>query len=97
MLTHNPSVFLLRQINAAQLSLATSEPDYVRNALSTRYAGGVFLHWNFWCNVDDPAQQAFCNEALEQFPHDLVGEHRERNYRYGFYKLTFPAEDPSAP
>jgi hypothetical protein len=55
--------------------------------LLPRYAGGVYLHWNFWCNVSDRVQQEFCEASLQRFPHTLVREHRERDYRYGFYKL----------
>ena len=94
-LTHNPSVFLLRGINAAQMSLATAEPAYVQAVLARRHAGGVLLHWNFWCNVDDQVQQRFCADALEQFPHQVITEHRERNFRYAFYRLSLPVADES--
>ena len=85
-LTHNPSVFHVMGHNAAQLSLAT-ESNYVEEVLMPRYRGGVFLHWNFWCNVSDPVQQEFCTSALGRFPHSLVEEYRERDYRYAFYRL----------
>jgi hypothetical protein len=85
-LTHNPSVFHVLGRNAAQLSLAAN-PGYVTHELMPRYAGGVFVHWNFWCNVDDPVQQQFCVLALARFPHTLVEEYRERDYRYAFYRL----------
>jgi hypothetical protein len=87
-LTHNPGVFHVMGISAAQLSLVTNEPGYVKNVLLPRYAGGVFLHWNFWCNVADRVQQEFCETALQRFPSTLVREYRERDYRYGFYKLN---------
>jgi Dolichyl-phosphate-mannose-protein mannosyltransferase len=94
-LTHNPSVFQVMGINAAQLSLVTNEPGYVKGVLLPRYAGGVFLHWNFWCNVTDPVQQEFCKTALLRFPNTLVREDRERDYRYAFYKLdVLPAAGP---
>ena len=95
-LTHNPSVFLLRGINAAQMSIATAEPAYVQDVLARRHAGGVLLHWNFWCNVDDPVQQRFCADALGQFPHQVITEHRERNFRYAFYQLSLPVAGESA-
>jgi 4-amino-4-deoxy-L-arabinose transferase-like glycosyltransferase len=86
-LTHNPSVFHVMGRNAAQLSLATVNPGYITDVLSRRYRGGVYLHWNFWCNVSDPVQQQFCASALARFPHTLVEEYRERDYRYAFYRL----------
>ena len=87
-LTHNPGVFHVMGLNAAQLSIATNEPSYVRNVLVSRYAGGIYLHWNFWCNVADRVQQEFCENALARYPNTLVHEYRERDYRYGFYKLN---------
>jgi 4-amino-4-deoxy-L-arabinose transferase-like glycosyltransferase len=86
-LTHNPSVFHVMGRNAAQLSLLTVNPAYVTDVLLPRYRGGVFVHWNFWCNVSDPVQQQFCATALAQFPHTLAGEYRERDYRFAFYRL----------
>ena len=93
-LTHNPSLFHVMGINAAQLSFVTNETSYVTKVLVPRYAGGVYVHWNFWCNVADPLQQEFCKTALRRFPTSLVHEHRERNYRYGFYKLDSLPDAP---
>jgi hypothetical protein len=72
--------------NAAQASLATTEAGYLESMVP-RYAGGVFFHWNFWCNVADPVQQAFCTTLLARFPHTLIQEYRERDYRYAIYRL----------
>lgn len=91
-LTHNPHVFLLAGISAAQISLGTGAPDYVTTLLPARYAGGIFVHWNYWCNVDDPPQQALCKAALGLARTDIVREYKERNYRYAFYRL-----DPGEP
>ena len=86
-LTHNPGMFHLWGISAGQASIASSEAGYAANVLAPRYAGGVFFHWNFWCNVADPLQQSFCTDILQRFPHTLVREQRERNYRYALYRL----------
>jgi hypothetical protein len=86
-LTHNPSMFLLRGVNAGQMSLANNDPQYVHSNLAARYAGGVYLHWNFWCNVGDPVQQSFCVHVRDQFEHSLVQEVQERTYRYALYRL----------
>jgi hypothetical protein len=93
-LTHTPSMFLVWGTNAAQMSLATSNPDYVRNQLLTRYQGGVYLHWGFWCNVDDEVQVGFCKTALSEFRHELVGERTRWANRYALYRLV---GDPSTP
>jgi hypothetical protein len=89
-LTHNPSVFHLLGRNAAQLSLATNEPGYVTNVLLPRYRGGVYIHWNFWCNVSDPVQHDFCTRAMSRFPGRRISEYRERDYRYAFYRIDTP-------
>jgi hypothetical protein len=91
-LTHNPHVFLLRGRNAAQLSLASVDPNYVSAVLPAEYSGGVFVHWNYWCNVADPVQAGFCTQALAFAESELVAEYEEQGYRYAFYKL-----DPGTP
>jgi 4-amino-4-deoxy-L-arabinose transferase-like glycosyltransferase len=95
-LSHTPSVFLVRGVNAAQTSIAQTNEPRVAHEFFDRYAGGVYLHWNFWCNVADPSQQAFCNDALKRFEHTLIVEERVRNYRFGLYKLRAPAEKVAA-
>jgi hypothetical protein len=87
-LTHNPSMFHVWGISAAQLSIAAQEPDYIRNELARRHAGGVYLHWNFWCNVPNPVQVRFCHDALAHFRGDVIREHRERDFRFAFYRLN---------
>ncbi|HJR60148.1 MAG TPA: glycosyltransferase family 39 protein [Vicinamibacterales bacterium] len=95
-LTHNPGMFLLWGVNAAQVGIAYGEEPYVREFVARRYPGGVYFHWNFWCNVDDPRQIKFCDEILERYPADLVREHRDRSYRYALYRLRLdPPVTPS--
>jgi len=96
-LTHNPGMFHLWGVSAGQASIASSEGGYAANVLAPRYSGGVFFHWNFWCNVSDPVQQSFCTDILQRFPHTIVREHRERNFRYALYRLDFPAPPPAVP
>jgi len=85
-LTHNPSMFHIWNVNAAQMSSIGTNPHFAQ-AFFDRYAGGVYLHWNFWCNVSDPVQNDFCRKALNAFPHELAAEYRERDYVYRFYRL----------
>jgi hypothetical protein len=89
-LTHNPGMFQLWGINAAQLSLAVSDPGYVHRTLPQRHAGGVYLHWSFWCNVADPIQRGFCERALDSYPAEIIGQRRVRDYRFAFYRVTAP-------
>ena len=65
-LTHNPNMFLLWGTSAAQASIAATEAEYVRAVYFPRYRGGVYFHWNFWCNVNDPVQRQFCVERARR-------------------------------
>jgi len=86
-LTHNPGMFQLWGYSAGQLPLIVQNPAYVRY-LSGRYTGGVFIHWNFWCNVQDPVHPEFCRRALELGTVELVREYRERDQRFALYRIT---------
>jgi hypothetical protein len=85
-LTHNPSMFHLWNLSAAQLSVTRGDPHAI-DRLLTRFAGGVYLHWNYWCNVPDPVQNSFCQAGLNDFPHELVESRRERDYKFALYRL----------
>lgn len=86
-LTHNPSLFLLAGKNAAQMSLVTTEKPYVDDHLFARYDGGVFLHWNYWCNVPDPLQSGFAETVLDLYVSTLVTNHSVRNFTFALYRL----------
>jgi hypothetical protein len=86
LLTHNPGMFHVWGVNAGQMSLAVANPNYLEY-LTGRFTGGVYLHWNFWCNVQDPVQRGFCDKALALRPADVVGEFRERDQRFVLYRL----------
>ena len=87
-LTHNPGMFHLWGVSAAQLSIAADDSAFIRDTLLPRYAGGVYLHWNFWCNVPDPVQLKFCNAAMTAHQTTLFRERRMRNFHYAFYRVT---------
>jgi 4-amino-4-deoxy-L-arabinose transferase-like glycosyltransferase len=89
-LTHNPGMFQLWGASAGQLPLIVENPAYVKFLMS-RYTGGVFVHWNFWCNVQDPVHPEFCRRAVELGTVELVREYRERDQRFALYRLTLPA------
>jgi hypothetical protein len=85
-LTHNPNMFLLWGKNAAQASLATEQPSYFKRFFY-RYKGGVYLHYNFWCNVPDKLQNSFCTNILERYDCTPVMSFYEQNYTYELYKV----------
>ena len=85
-LTHNPNMFLIWGKNAAQASLATEQTAYF-NSFFSRYKGGIYFHYNFWCNVSDPLQQSFCKNILDRFKCTPVMTFKERDYTYVLYKM----------
>ena len=85
-LTQNPGMFHLWGVNAGQMSLVISNPAYIR-FLTGRYSGGVYLHWNFWCNAQDPLQQEICRNAFAMGTPELVKDYRERGQRFAFYRM----------
>ena len=85
-LTHNPNMFLLWGKNAAQASLATEHSSSFKR-LFYRYKGGIYLHYNFWCNVPDKLQNSFCTNILERYDCTSVMSFKEQNYTYELYKV----------
>jgi hypothetical protein len=85
-LTHNPGMFHVWRVNAGQMSLAATNPAHLDD-LEARYTGGIYLHWNFWCNVQDPVQREFCTKILELRHGEPVREYRERDEHYVLYRL----------
>jgi hypothetical protein len=92
-LTHNPAMFHVWGINAGQMSLATVNPLHI-DYLGLRYPGGVYVHWNYWCNAADPTQQTYCRTALDSAPSAVLREYRERDYRFAFHRLSLPRRPP---
>jgi hypothetical protein len=85
-LTHNPNMFLLWGKNAAQASLATEQTAYFKRFFY-RYPGGIYFHYNFWCNVPDKLQNSFCRNILERYDSTLIKSYKEKDYTYELYKL----------
>jgi 4-amino-4-deoxy-L-arabinose transferase-like glycosyltransferase len=88
-LTHNPGMFHLWGVNAGQMSTVVANPSYLP-VLAARYTGGLYVHWNFWCNVHDQVQQELCRKVLELRPSEVVREYRERDQRFALYRFTGP-------
>jgi hypothetical protein len=85
-LTHNPAMFHMWNVSAAQMSVTRGDPHAIER-LQARFAGGVYLHWNYWCNVPDPVQNSFCKAGLNEYPHELVESRRERDFEYALYRM----------
>lgn len=93
-LTHNPGMIQVMGQTAAQASVATYNPakvdDYFR-----QYAGGVYFHYNFWCNINDSVQNAFCNKILEDYPTQVIDDRNAGFYRYILYRMMPRRQEPA--
>lgn len=90
-LTHNPDMFHVWGVSAGQMSQIVDNPSYVK-FLTQRFTGGVYIHWNFWCNVQEPTQPEVCRKALSVGDARITREYRERDQRFAFYRLR-PAHE----
>jgi hypothetical protein len=79
-------MFHVLGVNAGQMSLVFNNPSYV-DYLGLRFSGGVYLHWNFWCNVPVPEQQALCRLIGEQRQMVPVHEYKERDQYFAIYRI----------
>jgi len=84
--THNPNIFLLRKKSAIQSSSETYNPGIIERYLE-RFRGSVYVHFNYWSNVTDPAQRGFTENILNRYDCKMVKEYHYRNYKYGLYKV----------
>lgn len=85
-LTHNPGMFHMWGVSAGQMSLVASSPAYL-HTLAQHYTGGVYLHWNFWCNAQDRVQQEICQKAIGAASFDVIREETERDQRFAVYRM----------
>jgi hypothetical protein len=86
-LTQNPNMFLLWGGNAAQTAIAVNDKQKM-DYFFEHYTGGVYFHFNYWCNVDDPREKEFCQNVLNQYQHEKIIDFRERDYSYALYHLS---------
>jgi hypothetical protein len=85
-LAHNPGMFHVWGVNSGQMSVAFNNPSYL-DYLGLRFSGGIYLHWNFWCNVPVPEQQALCRLIKEQRQMVPVFEYSERDQHFAIYRV----------
>ena len=94
-LTHTPSMFHMWGVDAGQMSLAT-DPRFL-DAVASRAAGGLYLHWNYWCNTQDPVHRALCARVRDLGPVDLAGQSRSDGQRLAFYRMTLADSNRTKP
>ncbi|MBW8003174.1 MAG: glycosyltransferase family 39 protein [Planctomycetes bacterium] len=89
--THNPNIFLLNRQSAIQSSTATYNSRIVRRYLD-QFKGGVYVHYNYWSNVNDPTQKVFTENILNRYDCQTIKEYHYRNFKYGLYKIKGPKQ-----
>jgi hypothetical protein len=95
-LTHNPGMIQVMGRSAAQTSLASYQPERVDDFFHS-FPGGVYFHYNFWCNIPDPVQNEFCQKVLGNFKTRVVLEESSGFYRYVLYRLLPRSAPPPSP
>jgi 4-amino-4-deoxy-L-arabinose transferase-like glycosyltransferase len=91
--THTPNIFLLNKKSALQSSSATYKSGSVEQYLH-RFKGGVYVHYGYWSNVNDPLQRGFTQNILNNYNYETIKEYYYRNYKYGLYKIINRREEP---
>ncbi|MCM0607195.1 MAG: glycosyltransferase family 39 protein [Xanthomonadaceae bacterium] len=86
-LTHNVGMWLVFGQSAAQGFSALDNTDFVYKNLFVRHTGGVYFHWNFWCNTADESQKTICTKILDKYQHKLFHETTMYRKRYAIYEL----------
>ena len=89
-LSQDPGMFQVWGVSAGQMVRAVASPAYAK-WLASQYSGGLYIHWNFWCNSQDPVQPGICRQAMALGKTTLVAETRERDQRFAVYRLALPA------
>ena len=96
LLTHNPGMIQVMGQSAAQVSLVSYQPTRVDHFFD-RFPGGVYFHYNFWCNVDDEVQVQFCSDILGRYQTQVLMEESAGYYRYVLHRLLPRSEPPPPP
>ncbi len=81
--------------SAAQTSTASYRPATV-NAYFAEFPGGVYFHYNFWCNIPDPVQNSFCAQVLARYPTQVLAERSAGFQRFVLYRILPPLAEPTA-
>lgn len=85
--THNPNMFLFWGRSSAQASILAGMDAKGVEGLRADFPGGIYFHYNYWCNVGDPLQQSFCRSILDRFAPVEVARFRERDYSFILYAV----------
>jgi len=86
-LTHKPNMWLIWKKNAAQAATAIANRDRIVNYFLPAFSGGVYFHWNYWCEAPLPRQTHIC-KAIERHYHlELIKEFKDHAFRFALYRV----------
>jgi hypothetical protein len=85
-LTHNPGMLQVMGQSAVQTSVVTYQPERA-DSFFREFPGGVYFHFNFWCNITDEVQNAFCNKVLQTYLTEVIEDRSAGTHRYVLYRL----------
>jgi hypothetical protein len=85
-LTHNPGMLQVMGQSAVQTSVVSYQPERA-DGFFRQFPGGVYFHFNFWCNINDEVQNEFCNKVLQTYPTEVIEDRSAGTHRYVLYRL----------
>lgn len=88
-LSHNPHMFYLWGQSSGQIHIISSKPYYF-NILAKKYPGGIYYHYDYWCNTPNFKKENKCKKEIEKFKGELVASRKKDYFKYGLYKLKGP-------
>ncbi|MBN2028634.1 glycosyltransferase family 39 protein [bacterium] len=91
--THNPNMFFIKGINAAQIYLALNADKQRMEEYFSRYKGGVYIHWNFWCNTLAPEEVKLCERVLAKYKVEKIMEKEFWRVHYILYEIVDCAKE----
>jgi len=86
-ISHVPSMWLLRGKNAIQSSIALYKEVEKREELLIQYPGGLYFHYGYWCNSSIEAQSRLCQRLLASSRTSLVDEEECGGFAIRLYHL----------
>jgi len=95
-LSHNPGMWHVFGASALQTSFVTYRPAHV-DQLFRRFPGGVYFHYNFWCEAGDATQASFCTDLLATYETRVIHETSHGFKRFVLYRMLPNVSPTPAP
>lgn len=96
-MTHDPILFHLSGKDACQTSVFTDDMNHVENYLMKRYKDKIYLHWDYWCNVNEPVQPGYTIRVMQNYQTFLVEQQIIQGKPYALYRIGEKIAKPLRP